>query len=239
MSSESRNYLTRYKKYSTDLRRYYQMPAVQTSLSVVLSIFIVAFFIIFALRPTLVTITGLNKTIAQSEDTLKKLTTKSAALQSISVSWEKIQPMEKYLNNSIPVDGVRYRQLATTLEIIAYESGVTLSSQSTGGALTFSTIIDPYIGPDRNVVSTPFSLTVIGSYPAVNTFVTKLLAIDRLISIESLSYVQDTKKSDSEAHISTTITGNVHYAANPQMINTFFGKRSSESLPAATEEVAP
>ncbi|KKU45346.1 MAG: hypothetical protein UX62_C0037G0005 [Microgenomates group bacterium GW2011_GWA2_46_7] len=59
--------------YARDLRRYYRMPATQMSLTVVLSLFIMAVFIVLALRPTIVAIVKLQKTIVEARKTVEQL----------------------------------------------------------------------------------------------------------------------------------------------------------------------
>ena len=74
------------QRYAQNLNRYYRMSAVRVSLTLVLSLFVMAIFIVFALRPTIVTIVTL-KTIAESEKTLQQLSVKMTNLQKASVQF--------------------------------------------------------------------------------------------------------------------------------------------------------
>jgi len=224
MSSTTQSNSLRYKNYATQLRKYYRMPAVQTSLSVVLSIFIVAFFILVALRPTIVTITELNRTIDESETTLKKLETKAKALQQISNTWEKILPLQQFLENTIPSDGPRYKEFVKSLEIIAYETGVTLSTETLGPALTYSSIIDPYSGMMRDVIEMPVSIRVAGGFLQVKNFFDRLAASDRLVSVESLSFSREVIGSGEGPSISFSISGNIQYLANKKLLTPLIGE---------------
>lgn len=218
MTSNQESY-ARYKKYSTDLRRYYRMPAVQASLSVVLSLFISAFFIFLAIRPTLVTITNLNNKIAESDKTLSQLEAKAAILANISKTWDTFEPVIPFVDNTIPADGPRYQALTKSMELLASESSVTLSSENIGDALVYSKIDNPYGGNKRTVVSIPFTIRVSGPYPNIREFFTKLTAMDRLVTIESITFTKDTKIArDEKQGVTFTITGDVTYLADESKI---------------------
>ncbi len=60
-------------KYSRDLSKYYKLPLVKVSLTLVLSIFVITLFLGLALRPTLISITSLIKTIEESKKTYQSL----------------------------------------------------------------------------------------------------------------------------------------------------------------------
>lgn len=230
MSATQQENYARYKKYSTDLKRYYRMPAIQTSLSVVLSIFIISFFIFVALRPTFVTITGLKQTIAESQTTLKKLQTKSASLQRISATWDTILPLQKFVDNSIPADGPRYQAFTKAVEILAVENNVNVASETLGDALTYSKIVDPYSGMNRTVVSLPVSLRVTGEYPQVSAFLTALTSIDRLMSFESISFTKDVKLASGETGLSFLVSGKIHYLANESQLTVVFPAKNEGGI---------
>ncbi len=225
MSPDNKESYSRYKKYTTDLRRYYRLPAVQTSLSVVLSLFVVAFFILVAIRPTLITIAKLNKTIEESQKTLDQLTKKAAALNQITKIWEEISPLEKYIESSIPSDGPHYQSLTRAMELLAGENGVKLTTLMVGDALTYSKLIDPYTGIKRTVVEMPFSLRVSGGYPEISRFLTGLTQIDRLIAIESIAFSKDAKTGENELSISISLTGTVSYLADETLLNNILGEK--------------
>lgn len=218
MNTTSKSSFNRYKKYSTDLRAYYRLPAVQTSLSLVLSIFVTAFFVLVAIRPTLVTIAKLKVSIEETNKTLESLKKKSQNLQTIANKWEEILPLQKFLDNSIPVDGPRYQPLAVAMEVLAKESDVTILSLTVGDALTFSKVADPYTGTKRTVVSMPFTARITGGFLNANDFFTKISNMDRVISIDSIGFSKIAKTSQSEGGVSFTLTGYASYMADESII---------------------
>lgn len=213
MTTQQESY-NRYKKYSTDLRRYYRLPAVQASLSVVLSLFISAFFILLAIRPTLITITTLNSKIEESEKTLDQLEVKANALTSVAKTWSTVEPLLPFIDNAIPTDGPRYQSLTKSMEILASETGVILGSENIGDALVYSKVADPYTGTKRSVITTPFTIRVSGSYPSIREFFTKLTTMDRLVIIEGITFTKDAKAAQEQPGVTFTVSGSVTYLAD-------------------------
>lgn len=208
------------QKYSQDLRRYYRLPVVQMSLTMVLSLFVLSTFIIFALRPTVVSITTLKKTIAESEKTLVKLEKKITSLQNASTELEKLQQFLPILNIDIPNNGATYSPLIASVETLAYQNGIKLESESIGSTLLFSRIFAPF-SPNKNqkVVSLPFSVRIVGSYPNVSAFLTKLLSMERIINIDAVTITKEaTTSKDMSTTVSLNISGNAYYLADETQI---------------------
>lgn len=209
----------RYKQYSTNLAKYYRVPSIQVSLSIVLSIFVSAFFILVAIRPALIAITELKQNITESEKILKQLQTKTEALQKVSKIWEQIQSMQTQIEASFPSDGPNYQTITESVEVLAKESGVIISSESLGGALTYSTIIDPYSGKKRTMIEMPFSIRVKGGYQEITNFLEQILGMSRVLGVENISFEKDIAKENLGLSISLNITGQFHYLANEEMLN--------------------
>lgn len=202
-------------RYSQDLRRYYRMPAVQVSLTLVLSLFVMAIFIVFALRPTIVTIVTLKKTIAESEKIRQQLSVKMTNLQKASVQFELLKPILPMLNTTIPNNGAEYLPLTTAIEILARQTGTQLESESLGPTLLFSRIISPFIpSKDQSVVELPFTARVIGSYPNISTFLAKLLSMERIIIIESVTITREIGSKEENTNVALNISGSAYYLAD-------------------------
>jgi len=200
------------------------MPVVQTSLSVVLSLFIISFFILVALRPTLTTIAGLNKTIDESESTLKKLENKARTLQTISNQWDENAQYLGVVNSAIPIDGAQYKELTNSLEAAAILSGSRLTSLTLGPVLTYSSIADPYSGKGRVVVKVPLSMRVSGGFSSIEGYLKQIARMDRLVGIDSLAFSRDTQKNNGvDTGISFNISGYVYYLANDKVLEPILG----------------
>lgn len=210
-------------KYTRDLKRYYQVPAVQSSLTVVLSIFVVAIFISMALRPTLLSIASLKTTIADANKTSQALKAKVKNLQLASSQLELLKPVLPMLNANMPSKGVKYGELVNAIEAIAIQSGATLDTESLGASLLFSRIASPF-DDDRNhaAVSLKYSLSVTGTYPQLNLFLNDFLSMERLVMVDTVSIApmgsSRNANKKSESGLKMDITGSVFYIADEEQI---------------------
>lgn len=208
----------RAKKYSLDLARYYRNASTQVSLSLVLSLFIVAFFILVALKPTFVTIAELTTEIEDTEQTLAALKTKSISLQQASVTWESIQDQLPYVETSIPHESPQYQQITKSMEVLAREAGVEVTSLNLGDALLYSQIIDIYTGREQKVVEMDMAVRVKGNFAQTLAFLEALLEVDRLVKIDSVTMTKEVE-GGQDVQIGMSITGAVSYLADEQLLN--------------------
>jgi len=203
------------QKYTQDLRRYYRMSAVQVSLTLVLSLFVTAIFIVLALKPTITSIVTLRKTIAESEKILQKLDSKVKNLETAASALEIAKPYLSTLNLDIPNQGANYSPLTFAVENLALQSGTTIESESLGSTLLFSRILSPF-SPNKKqgVVALPFSVRVSGSYGGVSMFLKNLLTMERVISIDSVTLSKEVSSKNETSQVALNITGNAYYLAD-------------------------
>jgi len=203
------------QKYSQDLRRYYRLPAVQVSMTLVLSLFVMAIFIVFALRPTITSIVTLRKTITESKKTLGQLETKVKSLQLAANQLETIKSSLPALNTSIPNIGAQYTPLTRDIENLAINTGAQIESETLGPTLLFSRILTPFApNKKQSVVLLPFSLRVVGDYPEVNAFLSQLLSMERIISLDSITITREASSKTTTAGVALNISGNAYYLAD-------------------------
>lgn len=210
-------------KYSRDLRRYYQIPAVQSSLTVVLSIFVVAIFISLALRPTLISIANLKNTISDANKTSQTLKVKVKNLQTASSQLESLKPILPMLNANIPNKGVMYSDFINTVEAIAIQTGSTLDTETMGASLLFSKIASPFeLNRDHEVVNLSFTISVTGAYPQLEQFLNTFLSIERLAMVDSLNVAPAVSSKNSnksgESVLKMDIQGSVFYMADKEQL---------------------
>lgn len=203
------------QRYSQDLRKYYRLPAVQVSLALVLSVFVMAIFITFALRPTILSIVTLQKTIEESKKTLTQLDAKVKSLQVASTQLEELKPSLSVINASIPNEGALYSPLTQALESLAIQSGVKIESESLGPTLLFSRILSPF-KPDKkqSVVALTFTARVTGDYPAINVFLKSLLTMERIVSLETATITREAGNKSTSAGVSLNLSGQAYYLAD-------------------------
>jgi Tfp pilus assembly protein PilO len=217
------------QRYSQDLRRYYRLPSVQVSLTLVLSLFVATIFIVFALRPTITTIATLNKTITESEKMLKQLDTKVKALQVAASQLEQVKTFLPKVNVSIPNNGAQYSPLTLSVEALALNTGIQLESETLGPTLLFSRILSPFT-PNKNqvVIALPVSVRVVGSYPAVNSFLTQLLTMERILSIDSATIAREAATKTENAGVSLNVSGSAYYLADEAQLQKAMPERKGK-----------
>lgn len=217
-------------KYTRDLKRYYQIPAVQSSLTVVLSIFVIAIFISLALRPTLISITNLRGTITDANKTSQILKAKVKTLQTASSQLELIKPLLPKLSENIPSKGVMYGDLVNTIEALAAQSGVMLDTESLGASLLFSRLDSPF-HDDKNheVVSLKYNISTTGTYSQLDLFLKTFLQMERLAMVDSINItpigVGKNNANKSATGLKLDIVGSVFYIADQEMITSILGEK--------------
>lgn len=226
MSGEATRGSARGRHYAVDLKRYYRIPAVQVSLTAVLSLVVAAFFIVVAIRPTLVTVATLKKNIEASQKTLKQLETKEKAVQQAAALWEQLQADSNQVDQAVPVTGARYDDFSKSLERVAARAGVVLSSVTLGESIIYSEIIKPYEGRGRSVVLLPLTIRVNGTYQGVRTFFTMLTETPRLVNIETLSIGRE--NAGGESSVALSLTGSIGYLADQKVLEQIFPKKNGK-----------
>ncbi len=183
--------------------------------------FIIAFFIFFALRPTLTTIISLQKDIQDSRQTLQQLDAKVSSLQRAATILTALKPSLSYIDASIPTTDAGYIPFTSSIEILAAQSGATLVNDNIGETLLFSQIVSPFtLAKTESVVSMPVTIQVAGSYGQTSTFLTSLLSLDRIVTITSVTFSHQAITKDSTATVTLSISGTVSYMADQKQITT-------------------
>jgi len=219
MTQATKTATARARRYSLNLSQYYRKPSTQVSLSVVLSIFIITFFILVALRPTFTTIATLNTEIEQSTKTLQQLSTKSKSLEQATRLWEEIQADLPFVEVSIPQNSPSYESLSKSIELVASEAGVEITSVSVGSALLYSGVVNVYEGRDQSVVEMDLSIRVTGGYANTMDFLQKILSVDRLIGVSSVTINRESATA-SDSQVGMAITGTVQYLGDSAKIES-------------------
>lgn len=217
----------RSQHYLRDLRRYYRLPVTQVSLTVVISIVIVAVFVVLALRPTASAIVTLKKNISESEKTLEQLQKKTKSLQQAATALETIKPKLDLLNSALPNNSAGYDPLVSQLEQLAAVSNVTLQSETVGANLLYSRVIAPFTAKkSQTVMALPVSVRIVGSYGAVKSYLSQLMEMERVIAVDSVIITKEANSRADNIVVSLNLTGRAYYLADEQQLkNVLEGKR--------------
>lgn len=149
-------------------------------LYVIFSLLAFSFFGIFAIGPTVTTISDLNKKYNEEKTVLKELQQKNEALKSLSAQYVEIQPGLTLIDSAIP-QSPKVAELTRQLEKLSIQNSLIVKKVDTGLMELY-----PAKNPNKPIFSYTFTINVEGSEKDVNTFISDLVNMGRIIGIEKL-----------------------------------------------------
>ena len=134
-------------------------------LYIIFSLFALSFFGIFAIGPTITTISNLNKQLEQDRVALKQLQDKNAALKSLSAQYIEIEPQLDLIDNAIP-QSPKVADIARQLELLTIKHSLTVQKLDSG-------LMELYPAKNVNspIFSFSFSIGVNGNEQDINAFI--------------------------------------------------------------------
>jgi Tfp pilus assembly protein PilO len=168
---------------------------------IVLSLFAVAFFSIFAIYPTLGTIANLKRQYDDNIEVDQKLDQKISALSSLEQQYTELsQTSLPLIMNAIP-QSPEIPSFTRKVESLAKTHGITLNFLNVGEVELF-----PAEKLQKGFSALEFSITAEGAKEATNAFTKDVLSFDRIITLESQS-----RAEGEEAEHSVSITGKIYF----------------------------
>lgn len=189
--------------YASTVKSFSSHPAAKVSVQLLLFLFMVSFFGLFALKPTIVTIVNLQSQIQQKKDINLKLNQKVEALQKAQLSFAKAQSYLAIIDNTLPVNA-DFTRFEREIEYLAIKNNTILVDGRFNG---FNVIGNPKISNEKKPVSNlkyttlDFNLSISGSYPGLKNFLKDLENLDRLVSIRDLIFSKQTQVKGAQLQI--------------------------------------
>ncbi|OGJ21863.1 MAG: hypothetical protein A3A82_02830 [Candidatus Pacebacteria bacterium RIFCSPLOWO2_01_FULL_47_12] len=180
---------TRQKQIQGALVSFYNNPVARVSLDVLLSLGLVIFLGLFAVQPTLITMSDLIQEIEEKRALSQQLTQKVAALSTAQSELAALEPQLSLLEEAVPSkpDVVKIlkilEKLATENQVII--TGVTVPQIPEPSASVSATL-------EQN--SLPIQIVVTGDYPAIRQYAESLLTSRRLLHIETINFTLNEKR---------------------------------------------
>lgn len=171
--------------------------------TIIFSLFTLSFFGIFAIAPTLSTITDLKKQISDSEFVNQQLQQKITNLAQLQVQYKKIQPDLPVIYNAIPQDP-EVTELVGELQSVTKNSNVSLTNLQT-------LPVDISNNSSSSYNSFTFTLDIAGSYSQIQTFLKLLTNFNRIVTIDALALTKPLSQSDG---YSLSVRGKAYFLAN-------------------------
>ena len=184
------------KESSSRYHRFYQKvgPAVEkvathSYTSVVFSLLAVALFALYAILPTVKTILFLRREIADKTIVSRQMEDKITAIVEAQNTLDEISPQLTLVGQSVPADP-QVLELSREIKNLASSLGASLSGIQAGGvAMTATAAARPNQPPPKIPIGTfNFSLVVNAPYGTLKKFMTELLALRRIVTIDSISF---------------------------------------------------
>lgn len=197
------------KQLSQALSNFYQKPVARVSIELFLSVGAVLFFAIFAIRPTLLTMSDLIKEIEDKRQLDKQMAQKIAALSSAQSEYIKNQERFAALDAAIPTNPDLVG-LFKILEKLASEQTIVISAMSVAEIpkpLPPDTLFTQLERKNLN-----FNISITGDYASIRNFVGELAKAQRTIVVEkvtfSVSDIRGAKRLDAIVSINAPYYGN-------------------------------
>jgi Tfp pilus assembly protein PilO len=199
------------KQLTELLDRFYHNPVAIVSFELFLSIATILFFAIFAIRPTLITMSDLIKEIGDKRKLDTQMSQKVAALSAAQNTFNQVRDRTGVLDEALP-RGMDLAYALKIIEKIASDQNLTITN------LTVLAI--PPEPPENVPVSQltrqamPVQVAVAGSYEGIREFAEQLRNSRRSFVIERISFA--TEDSRGQRTLEATILIGVPYFGEEQ-----------------------
>lgn len=194
----------KYSKYYVYIKPVVENKFIRSVAPYIFSLATISIFLVFAMRPTITTISNLQKSIEKNQQVLEALKTKAANLEQGRKNLEEIDIVTRTkINTAVP----------NQTNIVSIITSLQKSSPKDGSASAL--LIQPIILFDTKpkevaaafkLEEASFSYNIQGSYAQLLDILTNLRKSPRVISIDNMSI---SKPSDDPAVL--TITGKAYY----------------------------
>lgn len=192
-----------YSKYYTYIKPFTKLPIVKTYGSTIFTLFIVIFFIFYAIKPTVETILVLQKQLVDSILVLEKVNQKTKSLSDAKQNYDNLDPKLKSKLTALIPDAVDLKSVTLTLETTAKQHNASISAIQIQ-PLVIETNINAGSGTLSEIL---FTFNTEGDYPSLISILQDLKNSSRLITIDNLSL----SKVTSGTNLIMSLSGKAYY----------------------------
>ncbi len=191
---------------TTTLIQFYNRPIAQVSLELFLSIIAVMFFAIFAIRPTLVTISDLIKEIDDKKALSEKMSQKIASLATVQTQYLGLGDQISILEEAIPSEP-KFEEALRVMEKLASDRMLVINSIQVNEVPPTQKEVVPFSQKERK--NLPVIITVAGDYPTIRNFVEDLKNYRRALIVDSIVFTVNEERNQKK--LTANITVNIQY----------------------------
>ena len=196
------------------LQEFYQRPVAKVSIELFLSLSAILFFAIFAIRPTLITMSDLLKEIEDKEKLDKQLSQKIAALSTVQPLYLQLQTQLSVLDQAIPSSP----QLIYTLKIIekiASDLQLVITNLAVADIPQEVATNQPALPlTSFERIEVPIIIDLTGSYPDIRQFIESLQAYRRSFVIDTIIFTTKELRGSRKLKVRITVSA-PYYGVRP------------------------
>lgn len=194
---------TQREKITKTLNDFYQRPVARVSLELFLSVLAVVFFAIFAIRPTLVTMSDLVKEIEDKKDLDQKLTQKIASLSTAQTSYLDVQERLYLLVQTLPSTPDLIHSVKI-IEKLAVDRGVLIDSLTVSEVPREISSDIQFTKLKKN--SFPVSMSLSGEYENIRDFVQDLISYRRLFVTDTVIFSTSEERGQRKLRVNISLS---------------------------------
>jgi len=198
----------RYRYYLVNLKEISKKKEVGSFAELTATLMVISFFILFAIRPTLIIVSGLIKEIKEKEEISNKLQGKVAALRASQEEYAKSANRLYLVDQALP-EKPDFPLLIFTVEQEARATDTQLLSFSITKIGIKSSA--PSKSKTAQVPFFDFHSTVTGDYQNLKEFLGRMENLRRVIEIDLVNFSKTKKTEKEPSRIRLSITGKVNF----------------------------
>ncbi len=197
---EKKQLIQKYRNYFVRRFRSQDKRKITGSLYIIFSLFTISIFGMFAINPSLSTVSNLQKQYDDNKIILNALKTKRLALANLNQEYVALNPDLFYVDAAIPTSS-KIALLTRQIETLVSLYNLTLKN------LDFGTVeLYPLGNSNSPIYSFTFNLQVEGENSAVSSFVSEFINFSRLISVDRMSF-----SKNNEGFSTANIVGKAYF----------------------------
>lgn len=178
-----RNQAKKYFRYFTYIKPLVRFPIVKSYGTIIFTIFIMAIFIFFAIKPTIETILVLQKKLDDSNQVLEKLQKKAESLSQGKRNYDNLDASIKNRIQAAIPDSLEIRSVIQTLE-----QGARIHDASISALQIQPQVLENKVDNRVSILSeVGFRFNVESTYTNIISILQELERSSRLISIDTLA----------------------------------------------------
>lgn len=192
------------KQLAMALTQFYNQPVARVSLELLLSLLAVGFFAVFAIRPTLLTMSDLIKEIEDKRELDNQMSQKIAALSTAQSEYLQVQDQLPLLDEVLP----KTPQLVRSLKIIekaATDNNIIINGINVN---ELPKEVDPNAPVPARLkrVDVPITIVLTGDYLSIRQFVETLRNSRRTFVIDSIIFTLSEERGQRRLNASLTVS---------------------------------